>query len=105
MLVIQICINLSFSLSQSKDGRLTVFACDFFLMTPSILGAVDAVYDRGALEAITPQDRQSYVAVMKNLLSPEFRLVLIHSVTVQLTINSLGTFKQFNNLLTISFSK
>ena len=54
---------------------MTVFACDFFLMTPAILGAVDAVYDRGALTAITPQDRQSYIAVMKNLLSPEFRLV------------------------------
>jgi len=61
---------------KSKDGRMTVFACDFFLMTPAILGAVDAVYDRGALTAITPQDRQSYIAVMKNLLSPEFRYIL-----------------------------
>jgi len=61
---------------KSKDGRLTVFACDFFLLTPAILGPIDAVYDRGALEAIQPQDRLNYVKVMRQLLGPEFRYVL-----------------------------
>ncbi len=30
----------------SKDGRLVVFACDFFKITSEQLGNVDAVYDR-----------------------------------------------------------
>jgi len=61
---------------KSKDGRLTVYACDFFRLTPGILGPIDAVYDRGALEAITPQDRQQYVQVMRQLLGPQFRYIL-----------------------------
>jgi hypothetical protein len=32
---------------RTKDGRLTVYACDFFLMTPELMGPVDAVYDGG----------------------------------------------------------
>jgi len=61
---------------KSKDGRLTVYACDFFLVTPAILGPIDAVYDRGALEAIPAQERTLYVNVMRNLLGPEFRYIL-----------------------------
>jgi len=61
---------------KSKDGRLTVYACDFFVLTPAILGPIDAVYDRGALEAIQAQDRLNYVKIMRQLLGPEFRYVL-----------------------------
>ncbi|XP_023338705.1 probable thiopurine S-methyltransferase [Eurytemora carolleeae] len=61
---------------QSKDGRLTIYACDFFLLTPAILGPIDAVYDRGALEAVSPNDRINYVRVMQSLVGPEFRYVL-----------------------------
>ena len=64
---------ISLRVLQSKDGRLTIYACDFFLMTPEILGPVDAVYDRGALESINPQDRQNYARVMQSLLGPNFR--------------------------------
>ena len=53
---------------------MTVYACDFFVLTPAILGPIDAVYDRGALEAIQAQDRHNYVKIMRQLLGPEFRL-------------------------------
>merc|ERR1719427_455302 len=61
---------------KSKDGRMTILACDFFQLTPNMLGPIDAVYDRGALEAINPTDRINYVTVMKSLLGQEFRYVL-----------------------------
>jgi len=61
---------------KSKDGRMTILACDFFQLTPNMLGPIDAVYDRGALEAINPTDRVNYVTVMKSLLGQEFRYVL-----------------------------
>ena len=35
---------------------------------------MDAVYDRGALEAINVADRQGYVKLMQSLLGKEFRL-------------------------------
>lgn len=61
---------------KTKDGRLCIFACDYFNLTPDLVGSVDAVYDRGALGAINLQDRQAYVKLMQKLLGKEFRYVL-----------------------------
>ena len=38
-----------------------------------MIGAVDAVYDRGALEAVNVGDRQGYVKLMQSLLGKSFR--------------------------------
>ena len=38
-----------------------------------MVGEVEAVYDRGALEAINVGDRQGYVKLMQSLLGKEFR--------------------------------
>jgi len=61
---------------KTKDGRLCIFACDYFSLTPEMVGQVDAVYDRGALGAISVQDRQGYVRLMQQLVGNEFRYVL-----------------------------
>ena len=57
----------------TKDNRLCIYACDFFSVTPEMIGAVDAVYDRGALEAVNVGDRQGYVKLMQSLLGKSFR--------------------------------
>lgn len=61
---------------KTKDGRLTIFACDYFSLTPSLVGEVDAVYDRGALGAIMVQDRPGYVKLMQQILGKDFRYLL-----------------------------
>jgi len=61
---------------KTKDGRLCIYACDFFSLTPAMVGEVDAVYDRGALEAINVCDRQGYVKLMQQIVGNEFRYVL-----------------------------
>jgi len=61
---------------KTKDGRLCIYACDFFSLTPAMVGEVDAVYDRGALEAINVCDRQGYVKLMHQIVGNEFRYVL-----------------------------
>ncbi len=63
---------------QSEDKRLTVYSCDFFKMKPSLLGPakMDAVFDRGAFEAIFEADRQAYVKLMFQFLQPDFRYIL-----------------------------
>ena len=38
-----------------------------------MIGEVDAVYDRGALEAINVGDRQAYVKLMGKLVGKSFR--------------------------------
>ena len=67
-----------FGFFQNLDSRLVVYSCDFFKMKPDILenGKCDAVYDRGAFEAIYESDRQAYVRTILSLLtsSPSFRL-------------------------------
>ena len=63
---------------QSLDSRLVVYACDFLKMKPELLehGKCDAVYDRGAFEAILESDRKSYVQTILPLLSSDFRYLL-----------------------------
>jgi len=61
---------------KTKDSRLCIYACDFFAVTPEMIGDVDAVYDRGALEAINVSDRPGYVKLMQQLIGKDFRYVL-----------------------------
>jgi len=61
---------------KTKDGRLCLYACDYFSLTPSMVGEVDAVYDRGALEAINVADRPGYVKLMQQIIGKNFRYVL-----------------------------
>ena len=67
-----------FCFFQSLDSRLVVYSCDFFKMKPDILenGKCDAVYDRGAFEAIYESDRQAYVRTILSLLTSDFRYIL-----------------------------
>jgi len=61
---------------KTKDGRLTVYACDIFNLSPEIVGPIDCVFDRGSLGAIAVHDRQPYMNLMRTLLGPEFRYLL-----------------------------
>merc|ERR1712018_685674 len=62
---------------QSDDQRLTVFVCDFFKMKLlDGLEKCDAVYDRGAFEAIFEADREAYVQLILNMLKSDFRYIL-----------------------------
>jgi len=61
---------------KTKDGRLCIYACDYFSLTPALVGEVDAVYDRGALESINVGDRQAYVKLMQQIIGKDFRYVL-----------------------------
>jgi len=70
----------------SKDGRLVVFACDFFKITSEHLGNVDAVYDRGALEAINVEDRDKYVSIMRSATQGKDFRYLLHGFEYDLSL-------------------
>ena len=54
-----------------------IYACDFFKMKSDVLDEkCDAVFDRGAFEAIYEADRNAYVEIMYSLLTPDFRYIL-----------------------------
>ena len=65
-------------LLQTEDTRLTVFCCDFFKMKGELLGVkkCEAVFDRGAFEAIYEADREAYVKLILNFVTPDFRYIV-----------------------------
>ena len=54
-------IRIHYISSQSKDGAITVLACDIMAVTPEMVGPFDYVYDRGGLVALPADVR--YVTV------------------------------------------
>ena len=50
---------------------------DYFDLTGQVLGGVDAVYDRAALIALSPEQRGQYVAHLTALLDPGTPILLV----------------------------
>ena len=61
---------------QSEDGRLRLYAGDYFKFTNKYEGLFDCVWDRGALVALPKDLREAYAPHMLQLLSPNFRYFL-----------------------------
>ena len=59
------------------SGEITVFESDFLSLSSRQVGAVDVMYDRAALVAVTPDVRARYVAQQLELLRPGGRLLLV----------------------------
>lgn len=58
-------------------GSFTLLVGDFFAATPSLIGPVDAGYDRAALIALPPELRPRYAATLRSLLPPGAPLLVI----------------------------
>jgi len=61
---------------QTPDSRLTVYIQDFLKTSVEKVGTFDAVFDRGALEAIEEEDRLEYISTVKVLLKEDFVYIL-----------------------------
>ncbi|AHD00956.1 thiopurine S-methyltransferase [Leisingera methylohalidivorans] len=59
-----------------QAGNLTLYAGDFFALLPALLGQVDAVYDRAALVAVKPEDRQAYAAHLNRITGTAKQLLI-----------------------------
>ncbi|MEW2914508.1 thiopurine S-methyltransferase [Leisingera sp. JC11] len=63
-------------LTRFQSGDLTLYAGDFFALSPAHLDKVDAVYDRAALVAVKPQDRQAYAAHLNRITGTARQLLI-----------------------------
>lgn len=61
---------------RTECGRLKIYCCDLMDVDLETLGKFDAVWDRGSLVAIYEEDRKKYAALLKSLLTPDFRYLL-----------------------------
>eukprot|EP00752_Nemacystus_decipiens_P009891 g8824.t1 len=56
--------------------RISVVVSDFLHLTPGDLGTFDRLWDRGALVALRPEDREDYVRVCDGVLAPGGKVLL-----------------------------
>ena len=75
--VIEQCAEVDGWLYKSPDGRIKLWVCDLFKMTPSVLTSkIDCVFDRGSYVAINVEDRKPYIELMLSLCSSNSRHLL-----------------------------
>ncbi|XP_040068285.1 thiopurine S-methyltransferase [Ixodes scapularis] len=70
------CPILKCKIFQTPEKRLRIFVCSVFDFNKSCAGAMDIVWDRGALSSIDVELRDRYVTLMMSLLSPNFSYAL-----------------------------
>lgn len=61
---------------RSKDKRISLYSFDLFLFNKDVHGTFEAVFDRGAFEAIDKIDRKKYADTMGDIMAPGGRILL-----------------------------
>ncbi|XP_049680134.1 thiopurine S-methyltransferase [Accipiter gentilis] len=62
---------------QSASGNISLYCCSIYDLSSSIVGKFDGVWDRGALVAVNPCDRQRYVSLMITLMEKNSSYLLV----------------------------
>jgi len=60
-----------------QHGKVTIWVADVFLITPQVVGHVDAIYDRAALVALPENLRMQYGSKLASFCEAGARLVLV----------------------------
>lgn len=58
-------------------NNITLICSDILKISPEHIGYFDAIYDRAALVALSPELRQAYVNICLRLLKPEGQILLL----------------------------
>lgn len=61
---------------KSSSGNISLYCCNLFDLPRANIGKFDRIWDRGALVAINPCDRQRYADVMLSLMRKGFQYLL-----------------------------
>ncbi|XP_062301617.1 uncharacterized protein LOC134006683 isoform X1 [Osmerus eperlanus] len=61
---------------KSADGGISLYHCDIYKLSSSILGQFGGIWDRGSLVAINPGDRKKYASLMMSLMDTGCRYLL-----------------------------
>lgn len=60
----------------SSEKNISLYQCDLFSFSSSVAGQFGAIWDRGALVAINPRDRERYAALIVSLMAADCRYLL-----------------------------
>ncbi|XP_040209710.1 thiopurine S-methyltransferase-like [Rana temporaria] len=62
---------------KSTSGNISLYCCNFYDISDSIIGRFDGIWDRGALVAVNPCDRERYGSVLLSLLNKDSRYLMV----------------------------
>ncbi|KAA0710303.1 putative thiopurine S-methyltransferase [Triplophysa tibetana] len=61
---------------KSADGKISIYQCDLYKFSSAIAGKFGGIWDRGAMVAINPCDRQKYAALLTSLMESDCRYLI-----------------------------
>ncbi|KAM6974187.1 putative thiopurine S-methyltransferase [Tautogolabrus adspersus] len=61
---------------KGSERNISLYQCDLFNFSSSVGGQFGAIWDRGSLVAINPQDREKYAALITSLMAKDCRYLL-----------------------------
>ncbi|XP_055076391.2 probable thiopurine S-methyltransferase [Misgurnus anguillicaudatus] len=61
---------------KSTDGKISIYQCDLYKFSSAIAGRFGEIWDRGALVAINPCDRQKYASLLISLMESDCKYLL-----------------------------
>ncbi|NXD10589.1 TPMT methyltransferase, partial [Nothocercus nigrocapillus] len=62
---------------QSMSGNISLYCCSIYDLSSAVVGKFDGVWDRGALVAVNPCDRQRYASLMISLMEKNSSYLLV----------------------------
>ncbi|CAK8674631.1 unnamed protein product [Clavelina lepadiformis] len=76
-----------YEIFKATDKNITIYKGDFFALGSSIMGKVDAIWDRGSFVAIDPSRRREYADVIYDVINADGKY-LLYSVEYEGNISS-----------------
>uniref|UniRef100_A0A3P8TNB9 thiopurine S-methyltransferase n=1 Tax=Amphiprion percula TaxID=161767 RepID=A0A3P8TNB9_AMPPE len=61
---------------KNSEKSISLYQCDLYNFSSSVEGQFGAIWDRGSLVAINPQDREKYAALMISLMAKDCRYLV-----------------------------
>ncbi|XP_018122106.2 thiopurine S-methyltransferase L homeolog isoform X1 [Xenopus laevis] len=62
---------------KSSTGNISLYCCNMFDLSSSIIGKFGGIWDRGAMVAINPRDRERYTKLILTLMENDCRYLLV----------------------------
>lgn len=62
---------------KSASGNISLYCCSIYDISDLVIGKFDGMWDRGAMVAVNPRDRERYVNVMLSLMAKDCHYLLV----------------------------
>ncbi|XP_040288663.1 thiopurine S-methyltransferase isoform X1 [Bufo bufo] len=62
---------------KSASGNISLYCCSIYDISDAVIGKFDGVWDRGAMVAVNPKDRERYTSVVLSLMAKDCNYLLV----------------------------